>query len=137
VLGRRIGASLLDFGIFLVAFFAVAAATNNIDTDNGLHAYLNGFPAFAWFAFVFLYYWLLEANSGQTLGKRWLGICVVNAAGESPGGGKAAGRTVLRIIDFLPFFYLLGFIVVLATRGRAGRLGDLAAGTYVVASTDR
>jgi uncharacterized RDD family membrane protein YckC len=38
---------------------------------------------------------------------------------------------VLRIIDWLPFFYLIGFVLILVTSNRQ-RLGDLAANTIVV-----
>jgi uncharacterized RDD family membrane protein YckC len=44
-------------------------------------------------------------------------------------------RTVLRIVDALPIFYIVGLITVLATgRGRRQRVGDLAAGTLVVSA---
>lgn len=132
VLGRRIGAGFLDIAILFVAFFAVALATNNVHTDNGLHANLQGLALLIWLALVFAYYWLFETVSGQTPGKQLLSIRVVAGDGTPPGAGRAAGRTVLRIIDVLPFFYLLGFIVVLATRKRSGRIGDIAAKTYVV-----
>jgi hypothetical protein len=42
-------------------------------------------------------------------------------------------RTVLRVIDGL-FFYLVGLVVMLATRERRGRLGDLVGGTMVVSA---
>jgi uncharacterized RDD family membrane protein YckC len=39
-------------------------------------------------------------------------------------------RTILRLVDSLPFLYLLGFIVIMVTPRRQ-RLGDLAGGTTV------
>jgi uncharacterized RDD family membrane protein YckC len=39
---------------------------------------------------------------------------------------------VLRIVDGLPLFYLVGFIVMLSTGSRAQRIGDLAANTIVI-----
>jgi uncharacterized RDD family membrane protein YckC len=44
--------------------------------------------------------------------------------------GAIVLRTLLRVVDWLPF-YLVGFIVVLATGSRRRRLGDLAAKTSV------
>jgi uncharacterized RDD family membrane protein YckC len=132
VLGRRIGAGFIDIAVLFFAFLAVALATNNVHTDNGVYANLKGLGLLIWLALVFAYYWLFETVSGQTPGKQLLSIRVVDGDGTPPGAGRAAGRTVLRIIDVLPFFYLLGFIVVLATRKRSGRIGDLAAKTYVV-----
>ncbi|MGI8539921.1 MAG: RDD family protein [Rubrobacteraceae bacterium] len=59
------------------------------------------------------------------------GIKVVReGTGEAPGLGKAAIRTVLRIVDGL-FFYLVAFVMVLVS-GKNQRLGDMAAGTLVV-----
>ena len=49
-----------------------------------------------------------------------------------PGGfSHGALRNFLRAVDFLPFFYALGFIVQLCS-GQYKRLGDYPAGTVVV-----
>ena len=53
--------------------------------------------------------------------------------GSRPGAGQIATRTVLRLIDGI-FFYLVGFVAILATGHRRQRLGDLAAKTTVVAT---
>jgi uncharacterized RDD family membrane protein YckC len=79
-----------------------------------------------------LYFTYLEATSGQTLGKRLLNLRVVDpATGRPPSFEKSFVRSILRIVDWLPFLYLLGFIIALVTE-RKQRLGDLAAGTIVV-----
>jgi uncharacterized RDD family membrane protein YckC len=81
-----------------------------------------------------LYFTYLEATSGQTLGKRLLNLRVVDpATGRPPSFEKAFVRSILRIVDWLPFLYLLGFVLALVTE-RKQRLGDLAAGTIVVRS---
>jgi hypothetical protein len=73
----------------------------------------------AWFvAFVAvagLYYFVLEAVLGQTVGKRMLGVQVYGADRSRPSAWAIAGRTVLRVVDFLPVMYLVGFITMLAT----------------------
>jgi hypothetical protein len=43
----------------------------------------------------------------------------------------SAARNLLRVIDILPAFYLVGMVTVLAS-SRNQRLGDLAAGTVIV-----
>ena len=68
--------------------------------------------------------------TGQTLGKKLLGIRVVMAGGGTPGTGAIVVRTVLRIVDGFAF-YLVGLIVILATGKKRQRLGDLAGGTTV------
>ena len=53
-------------------------------------------------------------------------------AGPAP--GSVGLRTVLRVVDGLPFLYLVGFVAMLATGARRQRLGDLAARTLVTRS---
>ncbi|MFZ5827757.1 MAG: RDD family protein [Bacillota bacterium] len=80
----------------------------------------------------FLYKLLLEAFwNGQTIGKRVAGIRVVQANGMPVGFLQVVIRNLLRIVDYLPSYYLIGAIAILATR-RKQRLGDMAAGTVVV-----
>jgi uncharacterized RDD family membrane protein YckC len=75
-----------------------------------------------------LFEWLWQ---GQTLGKRTLGIRVIEWGGTEINFYQAAVRNILRVADSLPFFYALGFAVAACNRENR-RLGDLAAGTLVV-----
>lgn len=85
---------------------------------------------------VFLLEWfypiLFEVyRNGQTPGKKACGLAVVHDDGRPLGWSTAFIRNTLRGVDFLPFFYALGFIATLCSvHGK--RLGDLAAGTVVV-----
>lgn len=80
-----------------------------------------------------LYYILLEGpmGGGQTLGKRIMSIKVTTEGGGVPSYVQALIRTILRIIDAMPSFYILGAILVWAT-GKNQRLGDMLAKTVVV-----
>jgi uncharacterized RDD family membrane protein YckC len=69
--------------------------------------------------------------SGRTPGKRMNGLRVVRSGGEPVGFVTSAIRNALRLVDFLPFAYIVGAVTILATRNNQ-RLGDLAAGTLVV-----
>ncbi len=69
--------------------------------------------------------------SGRTPGKRWTGLRVVKIGGAPVGFVASALRNILRIVDALPGFYLVGMLAVFFTRNNQ-RLGDLAAGTIVV-----
>ena len=61
-----------------------------------------------------------------------LGIKRRESGGDVPPGfGPAAIRTILRVIDVLPFAYLVGFWGILFT-SKNQRLGDMAANTLVV-----
>lgn len=69
--------------------------------------------------------------SGRTPGKRWTGLRVVKVGGAPVGFLASALRNLVRIVDALPGFYLVGILAVLFTANNQ-RLGDLAAGTVVV-----
>mgnify|MGYP002624187711 CR=1 FL=1 len=72
---------------------------------------------------------------GRTLGKRVVGLRVVRADGLPVGAREALLRNLLRIVDALPAYYLVG-LTALVVSERAQRFGDLVAGTLVV-RTDR
>lgn len=67
---------------------------------------------------------------GQTLGKRVLRLRVVDAQGLRLQLPQIVLRNLLRLIDMLPFVYLVGGVACFCSRN-AQRLGDLAAGTIV------
>jgi uncharacterized RDD family membrane protein YckC len=75
--------------------------------------------------------WFEARWGGQTPGKRLLGLAVLNDDGTPLRWPGALTRNLLRAADFLPFFYGVGLIAMLANRDFK-RLGDLAAGTVVV-----
>ena len=77
-----------------------------------------------------LYYIVMEATRGATLGKMALGLRVVKVDGSPISWQESLIRNVLRIVDGL-FFYLVGAILVWTSPLRQ-RLGDRAAGTVVV-----
>jgi uncharacterized RDD family membrane protein YckC len=88
------------------------------------------------FVVVFGYFWACEAFwSGQTVGKKVFRLRAVGDRGEPMTFMQAGIRNVVRIVDFLPYGYGLG-LVVLFVNGRGKRLGDLAAGTIVVKDSD-
>ena len=79
---------------------------------------------------VLAYYFVMEAATGKTLGKMLMGLRVQALDGAyTP--MKSFIRNLLRIIDGLPVFYLLGLIVMVSSK-RKQRIGDMAAGTVVV-----
>ncbi|WP_374509970.1 RDD family protein [Niveibacterium sp.] len=67
---------------------------------------------------------------GATPGKRALGLVVLNADGSPVGWAASMTRNLLRVVDFLPFFYAIGLVSMLATRDFR-RLGDIVADTVV------
>ncbi len=83
----------------------------------------------AWWVFNLV---ILTGTIGASIGKLICGIRVVREDGRVCGIGKAIVRWLLLIVDSFPYFVpLVGFVMALATDGNR-RLGDMAAGTYVV-----
>ena len=77
------------------------------------------------------YFALSESLTGQTLGKRWMGLRVVALDGGPAGIAAVSARSLLRLIDDLGFC-LVGMIPMLLTGERRRRFGDLAGRTLVV-----
>lgn len=99
-------------------------------------ALLPGFASAIAFVVWFLIDWgyaiVFEALwSGQTVGKRALGLRVIQESGVRIGFLQAALRNLTRPVDRLPLLYLVGGFTALVTRSQQ-RLGDLLAGTIVV-----
>jgi uncharacterized RDD family membrane protein YckC len=78
------------------------------------------------------YFFLFESLRGQTIGKRSVGLHVESVRGGPASLNQISARTVLRLIDALPLFYLLGITVAVLTGSRRRRLGDWVGGTVVV-----
>ena len=128
-LGSRFIARLLDtlvqLGIILALSIPAAVFTQ-----------WSGFAVAGFIVMVFLVMFFYDVpfevwGGGRTLGKRALGIRVVGTNGEPIDFISSTVRNTLRIVDFLPVFYLVGSISIVATR-HAQRLGDLAGGTVVM-----
>jgi len=68
---------------------------------------------------------------GQTLGKRVLGLRVMDEQALKLEFSQVVVRNLLRLVDALPVLYLVGGISCVLTR-RFQRLGDLVANTIVV-----
>ncbi len=132
LLGLRIGAALIDLAL-LLGCSSSSPCRSARPAWEGAHSpfSLDGSGARCTSRLVLLYYLVLEAAIGQTVGKLLVGLRVVRAGGGRPTVGRVAVRTVVRVVDWLPALYLVGFIAMLATGARRQRLGDLAAGTGI------
>jgi len=78
-----------------------------------------------------IYFTYFEGTSGQTIGKSLIHIRVVKEDGSRCDLGSALVRNILRIVDHLPFLYLLGIMLIAATDNKQ-RLGDMLAKTIVI-----
>ncbi len=92
----------------------------------------NGMALLLIFALMWAYSVLCEVLwSGQTPGKRALGLRVVRADGTPVSWLPSVVRNLLRVVDILPGVYGVGLVSTLIDP-HARRLGDILAGTMVV-----
>ena len=134
-LGTRAIAQILDLmilaGVLIGVYFAAIAIGQ---AGSNTIAYL--IAVIGSFVVIFGYFWACEAFwSGQTIGKKVFRLRAVGDRGEPMTFFQAGIRNVVRIVDFLPYAYGVG-LVVLFVNGKGKRLGDLAAGTLVVKDSD-
>jgi uncharacterized RDD family membrane protein YckC len=122
----RVNAALID-GILVAIAYLLVCLVLEWRVNDPLHLLVES-------VMLLLYYFLFEATTGQTIGKKQYGLRVLRTDGSRPGTAAVAIRSLLRVIDILPAGYLIGLISLRVTgHDRRQRLGDIAAGTVVVA----
>jgi uncharacterized RDD family membrane protein YckC len=153
LLGARMAAVIIDGLVLLVPVFGIAwllslafphhgfffakSGVTVSNTGTTRTNYNMGAPGWLVIcALSFSYFFVFEALRGQTVGKRAMGLRVRASSGGRPGLNAISARTVLRLIDVLALFYLLGALVALLSGRRRRRIGDWAAGTVVVRDDD-
>jgi uncharacterized RDD family membrane protein YckC len=139
-ISRHEGGSLLrrwlgcwiDLVMLCVPPFLVGVIGAMAGTEPGPGAW-SGVVGILWIIYIPAYFLVMETLWGRTVGKFVAGTIVLTSEGELPGFWRVLIRTVFRLIEVNPI--LLGGvpagIAVLATPNKQ-RLGDLAAGTYVI-----
>jgi uncharacterized RDD family membrane protein YckC len=125
-IGSRFIAGGIDYTIQIAVIIALAVILEPA-SDAGIAIFTSSV-----FALIFFYDVLFEVlGGGKTPGKRWTGIRVVRSGGRPITLTRSAVRNILRIIDILPGFYLVGMTTIfIAPKNQ--RIGDLAAGALVV-----
>lgn len=133
VIGKRVGAQIIDTVavfvqlILVVLLFAVLLRPDSEAGVNGLA--ILGVFTLPLYGGLFEAYW-----NGQTLGKRAMGIKVVDDRGAEPELGAALSRNLPAVVLF-SWLTVVVALVAIATDDRRQRLFDQAAGTYVVDAT--
>jgi len=126
--GLRAFEGIIDIAVTFVIFWIDAKFFGETTADSFS---VSGAPAFAGFVVALVYFVVMEATLGATIGKLMLNLRVVMAADGSAIGWQAAiVRNLLRIVDGFAF-YLVGFVLICTWKNRQ-RLGDRVAGTVVV-----
>ncbi|MGA2971096.1 MAG: RDD family protein [Candidatus Bathyarchaeia archaeon] len=129
-IGPRLIAQVIDTVVLIVLFLLVGFALSGSFTfeyqGEAAYPFLSAYGLI-----VLLYFAILEGTMGATLGKKLVKIKVVREDGSACGIGPAFVRTLLRIIDGLPFLYIIGMVLI-ARSDKKQRLGDRLAKTVVV-----
>lgn len=126
----RAVAYLIDVGVALAASILLGLLLSIVSIVSNDVA--TGLVQVGFFVVPLLQGILLETLwNGQTVGKRALRLRVVDAEGLQLRPAQIVLRNLLRAVDFLPAFYLVGGVATLLSRW-SQRLGDVAARTVVV-----
>lgn len=128
---RRWAGCWIDFLALAALFFlpGLALMPNESMASSGV-GFLLLIPPLAYFP-------VTETLWGRSLGKLVTGLIVVDATGAKPALWRVLVRTVLRLVEVNPF--LIGGIpagICLLATNHKQRIGDLAAGTYVIPYKD-
>jgi uncharacterized RDD family membrane protein YckC len=130
--GSRFVAAFVDAILQYATIIAAGALLFGTDGFGAGEDIASAGFALVFFVVLFVYDVAFEVlASGRTLGKRWNGLRVVRVGGQPIGFLSSVIRNLMRVIDILPGFYLVGMTSVLVTR-KNQRLGDIVAGTVVV-----
>lgn len=134
-IGSRAVAQLIDL-LVLVVFYVLFTLSELmwqwLNVFGSATSYLVGAAVVISFLIFWGYFIALEtALSGQTIGKKIMKIRAVGRDGRPLSFYASTVRNLLRVVDFLPFGYLIGMVVTVIDK-QERRLGDLAAGTVVV-----
>ena len=136
-IGSRFIALLVDYLIWGAGFTVLVLVLALVLPSIGVLSWIKAQWAIAIAIFGFFlvnwgYFTLFEAFwNGRTPGKRVAHIRVIQRSGRAIGLFESMARNLVRYIDQLPGFYVIGVITMFVTRQHQ-RLGDLAAGTLVV-----
>jgi uncharacterized RDD family membrane protein YckC len=125
---RRWGGAWIDLIVLGCLPFILSSVLGNL---------LHELAIALWLLLTILYFPLFEGLTGYSLGKLLTGTKVVDASGNPPGLWRATVRTLLRLFEVNPFIaggLPAGIAVLLSEKHQ--RLGDMAAGTFVLREKD-
>lgn len=108
---------------------AVVLALSMVLSSSGIGQALSLITYFLleWFYPVAFEVW----RNGQTIGKKVLRLKVIHDDGTPITFASSLIRNLLRVVDWLPLFYVTGIVASVCNQ-QFKRVGDLAAGTMVV-----
>ena len=151
-IGSRFIGALVDtflLGLVLSAVSLMLAIIMEIFGTQPTDIFLNAMEDGSWgMGLVLAFYFLLEftlmwgyftffeiAWNGQTPGKRVAKTRVIQSSGSPASPMSVVIRNLVRIVDWLPWAYLIGLLTMMLN-DKSRRLGDYAADTIVIRIQD-
>ena len=140
---ERFLAYLVDIAPLFVLFLVLAVLTDDADsylpigfwfsTDSSSSSVMiSGFPSIFFDAVMlgwFVWNWLVrQGKTGQTVGKKVIGVAVLGANHQPIGPGMTLARQFAHVLDFLPCF--LGYLWPIWDREKR-TFADMIVGTRV------
>lgn len=130
-LGSRFGAALIDAliqgAVLIAALIIIPLALNGVGAAEALATL-----SVVTLVILIGYHIAFETlRQGRSPGKSTFGLRVVRRGGGRVTFWPSTLRNIMRLVDFLPSFYLVGLVAVFFSP-RNQRLGDMAADTFVV-----
>jgi uncharacterized RDD family membrane protein YckC len=122
---KRIFGGLIDHGLVMTMTIIYISSFGHPNEEGGLS--VEGVESLPVFLFWLIYFPVIEGMTGQTLGKKLMGIRVVTLAGGQITFGTALVRHIFDIIDVS---FAVG-ILVMKSSDKRQRIGDLIAKTVV------
>ncbi|MDP4179674.1 MAG: RDD family protein [Bacillota bacterium] len=135
-IGSRLLAFLIDFAIqclaMIIMVIIVSALGFSFSEAGSFKSYFVALGVVITFLIYNGYFIFFEMfMNGQSPGKKLAKLKVIRETGESITLFDSVLRNILRTVDFLPSFYLIGSIVVVFNNNYK-RIGDVAANTVVI-----
>ena len=129
--GAHILDNLINVGVMILGIIMIAGGFSSGNGIVGGFALM--FAILGYFGFLFYNHIYLVGEKGASLGKKAVGLQIVNEKGKNIGMGMAFVRILVKDLCFL--FSLMGailYIVPLLAGDKKQSLGDLAASSYVI-----
>jgi uncharacterized RDD family membrane protein YckC len=122
---------LLMLGVSILSAYYMDFLTTTFGSKTWFTSFMTSILIFLFFIILYAYFFFFEwLWHGLTPGKKLVGLRVLQANGLPATFWQVLVRNVLRIADFLPFFYGAGALAVIIN-DQNRRIGDQVAGTVV------
>ena len=133
-IGKRIGATILDYGLMFSVFMIYVLQFGTYDSVEGNYS-VHGFKSLPLIGFWLIYFVFIEYKYGSTLGHFVFNLKVIGLKGQKTRISQNLKRHLLDFFDI--FMWGIPALIAINNTERNQRLGDLWAKTIVIHSMDK